>query len=160
MRAHLEVRPHRCVRRHAGSGHTAVASDGRAAYSFDLTTGTRTPLDPELGVTECNGFTGRLVVGDVFPGPFAFADRVDTGEFTRLPALGGLNATATSADHQGEVVGSAATTPPDAPPPTAPTARSSGCRSPADARQRAPPAGTPGAGRAVEAGERTFRYRP
>ncbi|MFI9103395.1 hypothetical protein ACIGXA_23015 [Streptomyces fildesensis] len=99
MIAHLQV-----------SGHTAAGTDGHTAYTVDLTTGVRTQLGLGQGSTGVNGITGRVVVGETNPGPLAFAYRTDTHSSTLLPAPGGLYSTATSADEQGAVAGTAATT--------------------------------------------------
>jgi len=91
------------------SGHTVVATDGHAAYAYDLVTGTRTPFGPgSVGTTDLSGLTGNLVAGDTFPGPLAFAYRVDTGLFTALPGLGGPWSIARSSDARGAIAGNSA----------------------------------------------------
>ncbi|WP_330293346.1 hypothetical protein [Streptomyces sp. NBC_00576] len=49
------------------------------------------------------------MVGDNFaPNSFAFVARVDNGDFTYLPSLGGTNSSATQVNCHGVVAGSAA----------------------------------------------------
>ncbi|MHA6764196.1 hypothetical protein [Streptacidiphilus sp. PAMC 29251] len=96
------------------SGNTIVGSDSLIEYSYSLRTHTTTVIGPGIGVTQANGINGNLVVGDVFAAnSFAFAYRISSNSFTRLPALGGLNSTANQSNRAGVVVGSAALTPPD-----------------------------------------------
>ncbi|MGW1746933.1 hypothetical protein ACWCRD_15245 [Streptomyces sp. NPDC002092] len=74
---------------------------------------------PGRGVTEVKQIKGHLVVGDNFapnsfaPNPFAFIARVDNGDFTHLPSLGGLNSSASQVNRHGLVAGSAALAPAD-----------------------------------------------
>ncbi|MYS19947.1 probable extracellular repeat, HAF family [Streptomyces sp. DvalAA-14] len=91
------------------SGRTVVATDGHAGSTVDLTTGVRTPFGPGTGTTDLSGITGRFVSGDTFPGPVGYVYRVDTGQFSALPALGGPDSTANSSDRRGYAVGSAET---------------------------------------------------
>ncbi|MFE2146735.1 hypothetical protein ACFXA3_34280 [Streptomyces sp. NPDC059456] len=91
------------------SGSTVVGGDGMLASSFDLTTHTSTVIGSGRGVTEVKQISGNLIVGDNFaPNSFGFVTRVDNGEFTYLPSLGGLNSSATQANGKGVVAGSAA----------------------------------------------------
>jgi hypothetical protein len=94
-------------------GHTVIGSDGMVGWAHDLKTGTQTPVGT-IGVTEPKAISGNLAVGDYFAAnSFGFAYRADTGTFTRLPSLGGLNSQAVGVDRAGAIVGQAATPPPD-----------------------------------------------
>lgn len=95
------------------TGHTVVSSDRGKAYTFDLATGTLAPFRPGLGRTGFNNATGRFVLGYVFPGPFGYVYRIDTGQFTELPAPGGLSSNTLNADRHGAIIGNGAT--PDGP---------------------------------------------
>jgi hypothetical protein len=96
------------------SGNTVVGSDGMLGFSFDLNAGATATVGPGIGVTELNAVHGPLVIGDYFAAnSFGFVYRTDTGVSVALPALGGLNSSASDAGPSGLVVGSAATTPPD-----------------------------------------------
>ncbi|KUN59227.1 hypothetical protein AQJ46_40515 [Streptomyces canus] len=45
---------------------------------------------------------GKFAVGDTNPGSFGCVYRVDTGEFTLLPVVGGVHSTASDVDrHEG-----------------------------------------------------------
>jgi probable HAF family extracellular repeat protein len=91
------------------TGHTVVSSNRGVAYTYDLSTGTLTPFRPGLGRTNFNNATGPFVLGDVYPDSFGYIYRPNTGQFTELPAPGGLPSTATNADPHGAVVGNGAT---------------------------------------------------
>lgn len=95
------------------TGHTVVASNRPAAYAFDLRTKTMTPFGNGPSRTGIDGVGGKYVVGDTFPGPFCYVYRIDTRQFTQLPAIGGLHATATGVDRHGSVTGNSATASPD-----------------------------------------------
>ena len=91
------------------TGHTVVASNRPAAYAYDLTTGALTPFGTATSRTGINGVSGEFVVGDNYPGPFAYVYRLDTGRLTQLPGIGGGDATASDADRHGSVVGTSVT---------------------------------------------------
>ncbi|MFI6144473.1 hypothetical protein [Streptomyces sp. NPDC051109] len=94
------------------SGSTVVGGDGLLSSSFDLMTHKSAVIGSGRGVTEAKQITGKVIVGDNFaPNSFAFVSRVDNGDFTYLPSLGGLNSSAAQADSHGVVAGSAALPP-------------------------------------------------
>ncbi|MEV6578688.1 hypothetical protein AB0M92_11075 [Streptomyces sp. NPDC051582] len=96
------------------SGSTVVGGDGLLASSFDLTTHASAVIGSGRGVTEVKQISGNVMVGDNFaPNSFAFAARVDNGDFTYLPSLGGLNSYAEQVNSRGVVAGSAALAAPD-----------------------------------------------
>ncbi|MFK0258226.1 hypothetical protein [Streptomyces sp. NPDC090445] len=91
------------------SGSTVAGGDGLLASSFDLVTHKSAVIGSGRGVTEVKQIAGNLMVGDNFaPNSFAFVARVDNGDFTYLPSLGGLNSSARQANRHGVVAGSAA----------------------------------------------------
>ncbi|MFI9105977.1 hypothetical protein ACIGXA_36270 [Streptomyces fildesensis] len=95
------------------SGNTAVGGDSLLSSTFDLTTQAVVRIGPGNGVTEVSAIKGDLIVGNVFASnSFAFAFDMKTGAFTNLPALGGLNSTASQSSCSGIVVGKAALPPP------------------------------------------------
>ncbi|WP_084728881.1 hypothetical protein [Streptacidiphilus neutrinimicus] len=94
------------------SGNTAVGGDSELSTTFDLTTHATRTVGPGSGVTQVDQISGNLMVGDDFaPNSLAFLARVDTGDFTYLPALGGLNSSAAQVNCDGVVAGSAALAP-------------------------------------------------
>ncbi|MEU6378828.1 hypothetical protein [Streptomyces sp. NPDC046909] len=95
------------------TGHTVVASNRPAAYALDLRTGTTTPFGTGPSRTAIDGVSGKYVAGDTFPGPFAYVYRIDTRQFTQLPALGGVHGTAAAVDRYGAATGTSATAPTD-----------------------------------------------
>ncbi|MFJ3310539.1 hypothetical protein ACIPSA_47775 [Streptomyces sp. NPDC086549] len=96
------------------SGSTVVGGDGMLSSSFDLRTHTTATIGSGRGVTEVKQITGNFIVGDNFaPNSFAFAARVDNGDYTYLASLGGLNSAATQVNCHGVVAGSAALPPAD-----------------------------------------------
>ncbi|MEY9878018.1 putative membrane protein [Streptacidiphilus sp. MAP12-33] len=96
------------------SGGTAVGGDGMLSTTVDLTTQASAMVGPGSGVTQVSAIAGNHLVGDDFaPNSLAFAERVDTGAFTSLQSLGGLNSHAAQVNRAGVVAGSAALTPPD-----------------------------------------------
>ncbi|MFI6436470.1 hypothetical protein [Streptomyces sp. NPDC050759] len=60
------------------------------------------------GRTYINGVSGKCATVDTNPGPFGYVYRVDTGEFTPLPAVGALHFTAFDVDRHGAAVGNSA----------------------------------------------------
>ncbi|MFE6847103.1 hypothetical protein [Streptomyces sp. NPDC057686] len=94
------------------SGNTVAGGDGLLSSSFDLMTHKSAVIGSGRGVTEVNQIAGNVMIGDNFaPNSFAFVSRVDNGDFTYLPSLGGLNSSAMQANRQGVVAGSAALAP-------------------------------------------------
>jgi hypothetical protein len=70
------------------TGHTVLATTRPGAYAYDLRSKTLAPFGP---------------------GPFGYVYRVDTREFTLLPAVGGVHSTASDVDRHGAAVGNSAT---------------------------------------------------
>lgn len=91
------------------TGHTVLATTRPGAYAYDLRSRTLSAFGPGPGRTYINGVAGKYAAGDTDPGPFAYVYRVDTGEFTLLPAVGGVHSTASGVDRQGAAVGNSAT---------------------------------------------------
>ncbi len=95
------------------SGNTAVGGDSLLSSTFNLATHAVISIGPGNGVTEVSAIKGDLIVGNVFASnSFAFSFDMKTGAFTNLPALGGLNSTASQSSCSGIVVGKAALPPP------------------------------------------------
>ncbi|MDT0487636.1 hypothetical protein [Streptomyces doebereineriae] len=91
------------------TGHTVLATTRPGAYAYDLRTKTLSTFGPGPGRTYINGVAGKFAAGDTNPGPFGYVYRVDTGEFTLLPAVGGVHSTASDVDRHGAAVGNSAT---------------------------------------------------
>jgi probable HAF family extracellular repeat protein len=91
------------------TGHTVLATTRPGAYAYDLRSRTLSAFGPGPGRTYINGVAGKYAAGDTNPGSFAYVYRVDTGEFTLLPAIGGVHSTASDVDRQGAAVGNSAT---------------------------------------------------
>lgn len=92
------------------AGHTAVATDGRLAYAYDLRSGRRVGFGPADAISHITGMNGSYAIGDTTPpGPNAMVYQVDGRRFTSLPSLGGPFSTAVTSDRHGDVVGTAAT---------------------------------------------------
>ncbi|MFD5541320.1 hypothetical protein ACFWIJ_26745 [Streptomyces sp. NPDC127079] len=96
------------------SGNTVVGGDGLLSSTYDLTTRATATVGSGRGVTETRQINGNFMAGDNFaPNSFAFVARADTGAFTYLASLGGLNSAAAQVDRHGVVAGSAALPPTD-----------------------------------------------
>ncbi|NEB03386.1 hypothetical protein [Streptomyces sp. SID13726] len=94
------------------TGHTVLAT-ARPAYAYDLRSKTLSTFGTGPGRTFVNGAAGKFAAGDTNPGPFAYVYRLDTREFTLLPALGGVHSTASDVDRYGAAVGNSALPPTD-----------------------------------------------
>ncbi|MDQ0905863.1 hypothetical protein QFZ22_001848 [Streptomyces canus] len=95
--------------RHETQTLGARATVAALAHAYDLRTKTLSAFGPGPGRTYVNGVAGKFAACDTNPGAFGYVYRVDTGEFTLLPAVGGVHSTASDVDGHGAAVGNSPT---------------------------------------------------